>query len=179
MKRRRCGSLRVAVRSVRRFGFGASPGRLSVTSGAGKFQGLSGEAPIAVYVATAQAPAVNGAGVLLVKTAGDPALLAKTVRGAIRDQDPMLAVFGLEPLERTVSRSVSQRRFAMLLVTAFASVALLLAAIGVYGVLSYDVALRRREIGIRLALGGEPARILKLIVAQALTLCGIALALGG
>jgi putative ABC transport system permease protein len=144
-----------------------------------KFQGLSGEAPIAVYVATAQAPAVNGAGVLLVKTAGDPALLAQSVRTAIRAQDPMLAVFGLEPLEHTVSRSVSQRRFAMLLVTAFASVALLLAAIGVYGVLSYDVALRRREIGIRLALGAEPARILKLIVAQALTLVGVALALGG
>jgi len=158
--------------------FWGTPRTIVGVVGDEKFQGLSGDAPIAVYVATPQAPATNGAGVLLVKTLGDPTRLANSVRAAIREEDPMLAVFGLEPLERTVSRTVSQRRFATLLVTAFAAVALLLAAVGVYGVLSYDVALRRREIGIRLALGADPARILRLIVAQALTLVAIALALG-
>ena len=143
-----------------------------------KFHGLGEAPPIAVYVPLAQAPSANGAGVLLVRTAGDPAALAPAVRAAIRAQDPSLAVFGLEPLTQTVSRSVSQRRFTMLLLGLFAGLALLLAAVGTYGVLSGGVAERRREIGIRLALGARPARMVHLVVGEGLTLAAVGLAAG-
>jgi putative ABC transport system permease protein len=141
-------------------------------------RGLSEAAPLATYLPLAQAPSVDGAGVLLVRTAGDPAAAASPVRDIIRDRDPALAVFGLEPLDRTVSRSVADRRFAMLLVGLFASLALVLAAIGVHGVLSYDVARRVREIGIRMALGAERGSVVRLIVARALALAGIGAAVG-
>jgi putative ABC transport system permease protein len=143
-----------------------------------KFQGLSAEVPLAVYLPLAQAPSFNGAGALLVRTNVDPTSLAASVRGIVRERDPSLAVFGVEPLEATVSRSVSQRRFAMLLLVAFAGTALLLGAVGIHGVLSYDVARRRREIGIRLALGAQPNGILRLVVSQSVVLTVIALAVG-
>ena len=84
-----------------------------------RIQGLSAPAPIAVYVSIFQAP---GAGVLLVRTARDPLTLSNAVRNVFRQQDPMLAVFGVESLDQALSRSISQRRFAMLLVTAFAAI---------------------------------------------------------
>src|SRR4029079_4329786 len=140
-----------------------------------RIQGLSAPAPIAVYVSIFQAP---GAGVLLVRTARDPLTLSNAVRNVFRQQDPMLAVFGVESLDQALSRSISQRRFAILLVTAFAAVALLLAGIGVYGVFNYDVAVRRRELGIRLALGAARSSIVRLVVNHALVLIAIALAIG-
>ncbi len=143
-----------------------------------KFKGLGGQDPPAVYVPLRDVPSFDGTGVLLVRTAGDAVALAPAVRAAIHAIDPQLAVFGLEPLDRTLFRSVSERRFAMLLVTLFGGVALLLAAVGVYGVLSYDVAQRRREIGIRLALGARPAEILGLIVGEGAMMTAAALAAG-
>ena len=142
-------------------------------------RGLSEEAPLATYLPLTQAPSADGAGTLLVRTAGDPLALAAPVRGIIRERDPALAVFAVEPLDRTLSRSVAERRFAMLLVGLFAALALALGAIGVHGVLSYDVARRMREIGIRMALGAERASVLRLIVGQALVLVAIGVLAGG
>ena len=142
-------------------------------------RGLSEEAPLATYLPLTQAPSADGAGTLLVRTAGDPLALAAAVRGIIRERDPALAVFAVEPLDRTLSRSVGERRFAMLLVGLFAALALALGAIGVHGVLSYDVARRMREIGIRMALGAERASVLRLIVGQALVLVAIGVLAGG
>jgi putative ABC transport system permease protein len=139
-----------------------------------RFHGLDEPAPIALYAPLAQAPSANGAGALLVRTAGDPASIVSAVRGAIREQDPALAVFGLEPFSETMSRSVAERRFTMLVLGLLASVALVLAAVGVHGVLSYSVTQRTREIGIRLALGALPGRVLRLVVFE-----GVALALTG
>jgi putative ABC transport system permease protein len=135
-----------------------------------RFHGLSEAAPIAVYAPLDQAPSANGAGALLVRTIGDPSALAGAVRSAIREQDAALAVFGLEPFTDTVSRSIAERRFTMLVLGALASVALTLAAIGVHGVLSYSVTERTREIGIRLALGAHPSGVLRLVVTEGLTL---------
>jgi predicted lysophospholipase L1 biosynthesis ABC-type transport system permease subunit len=143
-----------------------------------KFRGLTEAAPLAVYLPIWQAPSTNGAGVLLVRTDGDPRALAGVVRAAFREQDRALAVFGLEPLGRAVSRSVSKQRFTMLLVVLFAALALVLAAVGVHGVLSCGVAERRREIGIRMALGADPAGVLRLILVEGLTLALGGLALG-
>jgi len=143
-----------------------------------KIQGLSSPAPIATYISTTQAPGLLSSGVLLVRTGSDPATLSSAVRGLFRQQDPLLAVFGLEPLTGTLSRSLSQQRFAMLLVSSFAGVALLLAGIGVYGVFNYDVTVRRRELGIRLALGAARSSVMRLIVSHALWLIAIAVVVG-
>jgi ABC-type antimicrobial peptide transport system permease subunit len=121
---------------------------------------------------------VTGAGVLLIRTSGDPVTLSNAVRNIFREQDPLLAVFGVESMDQALSRSISQRRFAMLLVTAFAGVALLLAGIGVYGVFNYDVAVRRRELSIRIALGAARSSIVRLVVNHALVLIALALAIG-
>jgi predicted permease len=141
-------------------------------------RGLADAAPLSLYLPLAQAPSVDGAGVLLVRTRQDPASLAGAVRGLIRDRDPALAVFGVEPLDQTLTRSVADRAFAALLVALFAALALLLAAVGVYGMLAFEVARRGREIGIRIALGAERREILRLVLGRALTLITVALVIG-
>jgi hypothetical protein len=143
-----------------------------------RIHGLAESAPIAAYLPLAQAPSVDGSGVLLVRTEGDPVAHASAVRGAILERDPSLAVFGLEPLAATLSRSLSERRFAMLLLAVFAGVSLLLGAIGVYSMLSFDVARRRQEIGIRLALGAGTSGILRLVLGQSIALALVAVGLG-
>jgi putative ABC transport system permease protein len=143
-----------------------------------KFQGLTEAPPIAAYAPLAQAPSANGAGVLLVRTGGDPTALTMAVTRAIHDVDRGLAVFGVEPMHVTLSRSIGRRRFTTLLLALLATVALLLAAVGIHGVLSYGVSQRRREIGIRMALGARASDLIGLIVREGLRLAVVGLALG-
>ena len=142
-----------------------------------RIHGVAETAPPAAYVSLAQAP-LSGAGAVLVRTQGDPAALAHPVTDAVRRVDPGLAVFALEPLQATLAQSLGQRRFTMMLLTTFAGLAVVLAVVGVYGVLSYLVAQRIPELGVRLALGAPQRAIVGLVVRQASALAFVGLALG-
>ena len=141
-----------------------------------RIHGLVAATPPAVYLPVTQAPVTGGT--LLVRVRGDPAELASAVRATVRELDPGLPLFGVEPLRETLSNSLGQRRFTMVVLGAFAAVSLLLAVIGVHGVLSYTVAQRTREIGIRMALGADQRNVRTLVVGQGAVLAGAGLAIG-
>jgi len=118
---------------------------------------------------------------MLARTDGDPAQLSSVAQQAVREVDPALPAFSMSPLGTIVSDSIAQRRFSMLLLGLFAVVALFLASVGLYGVVSYTVRQRTREIGLRLAIGAAPGNVLRMVLGAGmkLALVGVAIGLAG
>ena len=110
----------------------------------------------------------SGSMTLLVRSAGDPASLAPAVRTVVRGMDPNLPILSLRTMRDVVASAVAERRLQMILTLMFAAVALLLGSIGLYGVVSYAVACRTREIGLRLALGSPRADVMRSVFAHGL-----------
>jgi ABC-type antimicrobial peptide transport system permease subunit len=114
-----------------------------------------------------------------VRTAGDPMAMVPAVRAALKTIDPDVAIAAIEPMEELVSASTGSRRFSMVLLAVFSVLAAVLAAIGLYGVMSYTVTQRSKELGVRLALGATPAGVQRLVMGQGmrLALFGVGVAL--
>jgi putative ABC transport system permease protein len=129
-----------------------------------------------LYITYLQNPPV--APFIVLRTTGDPALLAETVRAEVRRIDKNVPLFDMRTMSTLRSDAVSTRRFILLIVGAFGVLALGLAAIGVYGVMSLIVSERTREVGLRLALGAEPPQLVMMIVGQAATFAAIGVTLG-
>ena len=144
-----------------------------------KVGGARGESRTEMYVPYWHLPEA-GINVVL-KTAGPPELLAGTLKQAVREIDPDLPVSGIEPMTQLVAESIGRPRFLALLTAVFAGLSLILAGVGIYGVMSYMVAQRTAEIGVRMALGASTREVFGLIVNDGLRLAiaGIVLGVAG
>ena len=160
-----------------RYGGPASP-LISIVGVIGDVRHTGLEAPPApeMYTYYLQNPPTNP--FIVIRTTGDPSALASVVRGEVQAIDKTIAAYDIRPMEQVRSESVSQRRFVLLLVATFGALALLMAAVGVYGVMALIVTERTPEIGIRLALGAQPSAVLRLVVVQGVTLAAVGIAIG-
>ena len=142
-------------------------------------RGLAFDAEPALYLPTALHP--PQVVYLAARTEGDPHRFVNTLRSQVLAIDPDQPVSDIKTMEELIDASIGQRRLTMLLLGVFAGMALLLAMVGIYGVIAYSVAQRTQEVGIRRALGAKPGDILRLVMGQALglALAGVAIGIGG
>ncbi len=145
-----------------------------------KMEGLDQEAPAAMYVNLLQAPQVSAI-TLMVRTYEEPLPLVSAVRELIWSIDADLAVYRISTMEETLAQAMARERFASVLLVVFAGVAVFIASLGVYGVLSYLVSQRRHEVGVRIALGASRSDVVRLVVRQGMgmTAAGLVVGLAG
>jgi putative ABC transport system permease protein len=138
--------------------------------------GLSEEPQPEAYFAHAQVP--FGRMFVVVRTVGDPLALAGAIRSELTALDPNLPMPAFQTIEEVVADSLSRPRLFTTLLSFFSAVALLLAAVGIFGLLSFAVAQRTREIGVRIALGASPRALVRTIVGEAMVLVVLGLGIG-
>ncbi|HEX8119431.1 MAG TPA: ABC transporter permease, partial [Pyrinomonadaceae bacterium] len=141
-----------------------------------RYESLTDEAQPAVYLPPAELPYPFMT--FVVRTAGDPASMAPAVRRELGAIDPDQPVSDVQTLSQVMADTVGRARFNTLLLGLFAGLATLLAAVGIFGVMNYSVALRTRELGLRMALGAQPGRVLLLVLRQGLVLTLIGIGIG-
>jgi putative ABC transport system permease protein len=141
-----------------------------------KHEGLDAEARLQLYRPYRQAgqPSLSVA----LRTAGDPEGYTNLARAAVRSVDPDQPISGVHTMDELISLSVGQRRLSMLLLSLFSGIALVLASIGIYGVMSYSVSQRSRELGVRIALGAARGDVLRLVLRQGMSLALLGIGIG-
>jgi putative ABC transport system permease protein len=144
-------------------------------------QGLEREALPQIFVSLAQNHPPGSVALLIRTSSEDPLAMAGALRAAVRRVEKNAPIFGMAPLEQQLGSYLTQRRFQTSLLTGFSVVALLMAAVGIYGLIQYSIATRTREIGLRMAIGAQAGDIFRMIVGEGLTLSltGVALGLVG
>jgi putative ABC transport system permease protein len=143
-------------------------------------QSLASESAAEMYVPYRQADSVLPVFTLslVVRTAGDPLAQANSIRALVHGIDANQPITGIQTMEGNISQSVAEPRFRTVLLAIFASIAMALAAVGIFGVMSYSVAQRTRELGLRIALGSSRGRILQLVLADGLRLTVMGIVIG-
>jgi ABC-type lipoprotein release transport system permease subunit len=131
-----------------------------------------------MFVSMAQNPPSRNVGVFIRTSSDDPLSMAGSIRAAVGRVERNAPVFGIAPLEQQLGTYLTQRRFQTTLLAGFSMVALLMAAVGIYGLIQYSIATRTQEIGLRMAIGAQSGDIFRMIVGEGLKLSLIGVALG-
>jgi len=163
-------------------GFGTDPGTHTDMEIIGvvkdiKYTNLRDEIPIQAYVPYMNSPYLGGM-TIYVRTAGEPNQLMSSVRAKMRELDSNVPIYAMRTMDEQISNSLSTERMIASLSTVFGFVATVLAIIGLYGVMSYSVAQRTREIGIRMALGAEQGKVIGMVMREVVTLIAIGVGVG-
>jgi len=139
-------------------------------------EGLDAEKRVQYYLPLAQAG--RGAMAYAVRTTAPPLAAVASVREALRSVDPDVAIANVDAMDELISTSTGPRRFSMVLLTVFSLLAAGLAAIGLYGVMSFTVAQRTKELGVRLALGATPGEVQRMVMGQGMRLAIVGVGFG-
>jgi predicted permease len=141
-----------------------------------RVNGLQGEMRLQAYLPVRQVSQASGS--FVVRADGNVATLGRSIEAAIREIDPNLPLFNIQPMSEVIDAGIGNERLTMVLLMGFAALALLMAAIGVFGVTAYSVSQRTHELGVRMALGAQPSNVLSLVLRQEMGACLIGIGVG-